>query len=201
MNSAAERETHFYFPTVVSVVKIPDAEILNAKLLSAIDDVRQRYEGQGEDPWSSFFTTYKSQSKLYELPGFRELTERIQQESDKFAESLGLDQSKLLYITGCWLNVYGRGESQDIHVHSQQIISGCYYVKTPQGVPGLSVFSPYADVMLDAPIANSNEMNAKFLEVPAVAGEMVLFRSWMRHCVRANPVDRERISIAFNLTY
>jgi hypothetical protein len=44
-------------------------------------------------------------------------------------------------------------------------------------------------------------MNAKFLEIPAVAGEMVLFRSWMRHCVRANPVDRERISIAFNLTF
>jgi uncharacterized protein (TIGR02466 family) len=201
MSSATERDTHFYFPTVVSVVTIPDAEALNVKLLSAIDDVCKRYADQGSDPWSSFFTTYKSQNKLYELDGFRELTQHIQQESDKFAETLGLDQSKLLYLTGCWLNVYGKGQSQDIHVHSQQVISGCYYVKAPPRVPGLSVFSPYADVMLDAPIAQPNEMNSKFLEIPAVAGEMILFRSWMRHCVRANPVDQQRISIAFNLTF
>ena len=201
MTGEIQRDTHFYFPTVVAVVKVPDADALNARLLTAIEDVRARYKDQGEDPWSEFFTTYKSQNKLYELPGFRDLTLRIQDEGDKFVRFLGLDQSKPLYLTGCWLNVYGRGDSQDVHVHTQQVISGCYYVKAPKNTPGLSVFSPYAEAMLDAPMAEPNEMNVKFLEIPAVAGEMILFRSWTRHCVRPNRTDDERISIAFNFTF
>lgn len=198
MSNAVKRDTQYFFPTVVSVVKLPNAEALNAKLMNAIDGVRTRYKDQGSDPWSEFFTTYKSQNQLYELAGFEELTRHLQRESDEFAKFLGLEVP--LYFTGCWLNVYGPGHSQDLHVHSQQIISGCYYVKAPPGVPGLSVFSPFSEVMLDAPIAMPNELNAKFLEIPAVAGELILFRSWMRHCVRANRSPHERISLAFNLS-
>lgn len=198
MSGAVKRETEFFFPTVLSVVKLPGAEELNAKLLKAIADVRTRYKDEGSDPWSEFFTTYKSQNQLYELPGFEELTQHVQREADQFAKFLGLDVQ--LYFTGCWLNVYGPNHSQDLHVHSQQVISGTYYVQAPPGTPGLSVFSPFSEVMLDAPIATQNEMNAKFLEIPAVAGELILFRSWTRHCVRANRTPHERISIAFNLS-
>jgi uncharacterized protein (TIGR02466 family) len=201
MSSEVKRQTQFYFPTVVAVVHLPDAEALNAKLLQAIGDVRARYKDQGADPWSEFFTTYKSQNKLYELPGFEELTLHIQREADTFARFLGFNNKETpLYLTGCWLNVYGPGESQDVHVHTHQVISGSYYVKAPPGTPGLSVFSPFAEIMLDAPVATPNEMNAKFLEIPAVAGELVLFRSWTRHCVRPNRTNDERISIAFNLS-
>jgi uncharacterized protein (TIGR02466 family) len=198
MSSMVKRDTQFFFPTVVSVVKLPDADALNVKLLSAIEGVRARYKDEGSDPWSEFFTTYKSQNQLYELAGFEDLIQHVQRESEEFAKFLGLDAP--LYFTGCWLNVYGPGHSQDLHVHSQQVISGTYYVKAPPGTPGLSVFSPFSEVMLDAPIATPNEMNAKFLEIPAVAGELILFRSWTRHCVRANRSPHERISLAFNLS-
>jgi ectoine hydroxylase-related dioxygenase (phytanoyl-CoA dioxygenase family) len=67
-------------------------------------------------------------------------------------------------------------------------------------VPGLEVYSPFAEVMLDAPVKEITPMNAKFLEIPVVTGEMLLFRSSMRHCVRPNRTKGERISIAFNLT-
>jgi uncharacterized protein (TIGR02466 family) len=33
---------------------------------------------------------------------------------------------------------------------------------------------------------------------PARAGELILFESWLRHEVVANPVRSERISISFN---
>lgn len=193
-------EIHYFFPTVVETVRIPDADRLNARLMTAIDELRERYKDQGSDPWSEFFTTYKSQNRLYELPAFRELTKHIQREADAFARNLGLDPANPLYITGCWVNVYSEGHSQDLHVHTGQVISGCYYVKTPPDVPGLAVYSPFAEMMLDAPMKQNNATNAKFLEIPAVAGEMLLFRSSMRHCVRPNRTKGERISIAFNLT-
>ncbi|MGE5538647.1 MAG: TIGR02466 family protein [Gemmatimonas sp.] len=200
MAAASQPEMHFFFPTVIQVVNLPDAEALNAKLTAAIKQLRDEYKDQGSDPWSEFFTTYKSQNRLYELPGFRDLMSHIQREADAFGRVLGLDPAKPLYLTGCWLNVYGEGHSQDLHVHTGQVISGCYYVKAPPGVPGLSIFSPFAEEMFDSQYDEQNGLNAKFIEVPAVAGEMLLFRSWTRHCVRPNRTKDERISIAFNFT-
>lgn len=198
--AAEPPEIHYFFPTIVETVGLPDADSLNANLMTAIASLREQHKDQGSDPWSEFFTTYKSQNRLYELPAFRDLTRHIQREADLFARNLGLDPANPLYITGCWVNIYNEGHSQDLHVHTGQVVSGVYYVKTPPGVPGLAVYSPFAEAMLDAPVKEITPMNAKFLEIPAIAGEMLLFRSSMRHCVRPNRTKGERISIAFNLT-
>jgi uncharacterized protein (TIGR02466 family) len=37
--------------------------------------------------------------------------------------------------------------------------------------------------------------------VPARAGQVVLFESWLRHEVMANPVATERVSISFNFNW
>jgi uncharacterized protein (TIGR02466 family) len=36
---------------------------------------------------------------------------------------------------------------------------------------------------------------------PAVAGNVILFESWLRHEVAANRVDQERISVSFNFNW
>ena len=40
--------------------------------------------------------------------------------------------------------------------------------------------------------------NRPWVIVPAEAGSLVLFESWLRHEVTPNPVIAERISISFN---
>jgi uncharacterized protein (TIGR02466 family) len=37
--------------------------------------------------------------------------------------------------------------------------------------------------------------------VPAEAGKVVLFESWLRHEVPANPIAGERISVSFNYNW
>ncbi|MGH8020115.1 MAG: putative 2OG-Fe(II) oxygenase [Opitutaceae bacterium] len=37
--------------------------------------------------------------------------------------------------------------------------------------------------------------------MPAQAGTVVLFESWLRHEVSPHPVDAERISISFNYNW
>jgi uncharacterized protein (TIGR02466 family) len=46
--------------------------------------------------------------------------------------------------------------------------------------------------------ANARPFNQMFVTYPARAGELILFESWLRHEVVANPVRSERISISFN---
>ena len=37
--------------------------------------------------------------------------------------------------------------------------------------------------------------------VPAAAGRVVLFESWLRHEVAPNPADAQRVSISFNYNW
>jgi uncharacterized protein (TIGR02466 family) len=40
--------------------------------------------------------------------------------------------------------------------------------------------------------------NAVWVTLPATAGQLVLFESWLRHEVPPNPAVGERVSISFN---
>ena len=43
--------------------------------------------------------------------------------------------------------------------------------------------------------------NQPWVTLPAAAGSLLLFESWLRHEVVPNPVERERISISFNYSW
>jgi uncharacterized protein (TIGR02466 family) len=47
----------------------------------------------------------------------------------------------------------------------------------------------------------SRTENRPWIIVPAEAGSLVLFESWLRHEVAPNPVTAERISISFNYSW
>jgi len=54
--------------------------------------------------------------------------------------------------------------------------------------------------MLEPPTTGPNNFNTPLVALQPQAGEMVLFRSWLRHSVKPTRSKEERISIAFNIT-
>ena len=202
MAGEPQRQVNFLFPTVVRTVILTDAAAINTRLMPAISDLRARVPGEPPDSWScTLYTTFNSAHELHKEPGFEEITAHLVREANTFAQQLGLDlRNEPLNVRGSWINIYGPGHAQEIHVHANSLISAVYYVKAPEGVPGLMIHSPFSDQMLAPPVAEVRPENMTFDEVPAVEGEIILFRSWTRHSVRPNPVPGERISIAFNFS-
>ena len=201
MAAEAERQVNFLFPTVIRTVILPDAAAINARLMPAITDLRARVPGDVPDSWScTLYTTFNTAHDLHQQPGFEEVTAHIEREANLFARDLGLDLgNKPLAVQGSWINIYGPGHSQEVHVHSNSLVSAVYYAKAPEGVPGLMVHSPFGEQMLAPKVVEPTPATMLFDEVPAIEGEIILFRSWTRHSVRPNNVPGERISIAFNL--
>ncbi|MGE5538648.1 MAG: TIGR02466 family protein [Gemmatimonas sp.] len=197
----AQRQTHFLFPTVIGMVTLPDAPALNARVMRAIDDLRARVPGDTPDAWSgSLYTTFETLKTVHQEPGFGDLTGLVEGHVNDFARQLGMALGNTpVRTTSSWLNIYGAGHNQEIHVHANSLISAVYYVKAPPGVPGLKIHSPFHDTMLMPPVVETSPANMMFDELPAVEGRLIMFRSWTRHSVRANPVEGERVSIAFNL--
>jgi uncharacterized protein (TIGR02466 family) len=197
----AQRQTHFLFPTVVRMSTIEDAPALNARLTGAIAELRARVPGPPPDSWSgSLYTTFDTLKTVHLEPGFGDLAAVVEREANDFARQLGMELGKTpVRILSSWLNIYGPGHNQEVHVHANSLISAVYYVKAPDGAPGLKIHSPFHDSMLSPPIVEITPANQLFDELPAAPGRLMMFRSWTRHSVRANPVTGERVSIAFNL--
>jgi uncharacterized protein (TIGR02466 family) len=197
-----KRGVHKFFPVAVQTSEIGDAAKLNKSIIGEITKIRGTVPNSLPEAWScNLYTTISSGINLLDQPAFASLQQHILTEAAAFAEVYGLDfASYPPRITECWVNVYGQGDSQEAHNHANSVISGIYYVAAPEGCGELLFHAPMSDTMLEPPTTGPNNVNTPLVALQPQAGEMVLFRSWLRHSVKPTRGKEERISIAFNLT-
>jgi uncharacterized protein (TIGR02466 family) len=199
-----------YFPTRLYTAALGGrgAHALNRRLL---EECRQlRADDAAGRRWSSVnypggYTSYGSAHRLQRLsPTFAELEIRLARHVRAFAKALewNLDGRKLA-MTDCWANIMPRLTAHSSHLHPLSSLSGTYYVQTPAGSPGLKFEDPRLERFMAAPPRKSNAgaANRTWVTVPAAAGRLVLFESWLRHEVAANPVGGERVSVSFNYNW
>lgn len=174
------------------------ATVLNRELLEATEKLRLA-DAAGQR-WSKFnypggFTTYGSLDKLHLMSSvFSDLQKQIDRHVRAYAKTLQWNlRGQKLVMTDCWVNVMPKGCAHSFHLHPQSLISGTYYVRVPHGAPGLKFEDPRLSSFMAAPVRPGLHITN-----PAKAGEVVLFESWLRHEVPANPVAAERVSISFN---
>lgn len=196
------KEIRLLFPTVVQESFIDDAAEVNRALLQAIDDIKAETPNGLPSSWScTLYTTIESQNALHNLAPFRELAAYITGKANDFAKTLKVRLDDYpLEMRSMWVNVYGKGHSQEIHNHSNSVFSGVYYVKAPPGSPGLLIHGPMADTMVHMPVTEETLLNSTMGEISAEEGKLVMFRSWLKHSVKPSPIDEDRISIAVNFS-
>jgi uncharacterized protein (TIGR02466 family) len=137
-------------------------------------------------------------------PTFATLERKLNRHVAKFARTLEFDlEGRSLAMTDCWVNIMPRQVVHGLHLHPLATISGTYYVKTPKGSSGLKFEDPRLERFMAAPprLAGARPQNRSWFVIPAEAGNVVLFESWLRHEVPPNPVASERISISFNYNW
>jgi uncharacterized protein (TIGR02466 family) len=167
------------------------------------DDVAGRRWSAANYPGG--YTLYGSASRMQRLsPTFARLEKLLTRHVLRYAAALELDlEGRALAMTDCWVNIMPRYVVHSLHLHPLSTISGTYYVQTPRGAPGLKFEDPRLDRYMAAPPRKADCLphNKPWVVMPAAAGSLLLFESWLRHEVVPNPVDRERISISFNYSW
>ena len=151
------------------------------------------------------YTSYGSMAQLHRFSStFGELERRINRHVKVFTTRLEMDlRKRTFHMTDCWVNIMPRQVVHSLHLHPLATISGTYYVKTPAGSPGLKFEDPRLERFMAAPPRRpgARPQNRPWFVIPAAAGNVVLFESWLRHEVPPNPVNAERISISFNYSW
>ena len=204
------RTLHSLFPTRVWAAPLQrgGARVLNRQLLREclqlrIDDAAGRAWSQRN--YLGGFTSYGSVSRMHTVsPTFAALARLIDRHVARFAKTLQFDLlDRRLEMTDCWVNIMPQGVVHSLHLHPLSTISGTYYVQTPAGAPGLKFEDPRLDRYMAAPprLPEAQADNRSWVMLPAKAGSLLLFESWLRHEVMPNPITRERISISFNYSW
>ncbi len=195
------------FPTHVYSARLKGAAggRLNARLLRECRQLRlddaagRRWSAKG---YPGGYTSYGSAHRMHRMSAtFAALERAIDPHVARFAGALDLDLTgRELAMTDCWVNIMPRGTAHGLHLHPLATISGTYYVRTPRGCPGLKLEDPRLERMMAAPprLAKAARQNRPWVVLPAEAGSLLLFESWLRHEVPANLAAGERISISFN---
>jgi uncharacterized protein (TIGR02466 family) len=201
---------HSYFSTLVYTAALQrrGTPELNARLL---EECRQlRTDDASGRRWSAAnypggYTSYASAHRLQRLsPTFAELERKLARHVQAFAAAVEWDLAgRPLSMTDCWVNIMPRRNAHPAHLHPLSTLSGTYYVETPLGSPGLKFEDPRLERFMAAPprARDARRVNRPWITLPARAGELLLFESWLRHEVLSNRDARERVSVSFNYSW
>ena len=192
------------FPTLVYSARLREWQTLNRRLLRECEQLE--HDDEAGRRWSALnypggYTSYNSASRMHELsPTFSLLQRTIDRHVAAFTRSLEFDlNGRELVMIDCWVNIMPQHVVHGLHLHPLSTISGTYYVQTPKNSPGLKFEDPRLDRFMAAPPRKAK--SASWVVLPAEAGNVVLFESWLRHEVPPNQTKQRRISISFNYSW
>lgn len=207
---ARRMAVHSFFPTRVyeAPLQRTNWHRLNNELLRECHQIREHdLAGQkwSKKNYPGGFTSYGSLCRMHKMSStFAELERKLNRHVKTYAEALELDlEGRALAMTDCWINIMPHHVVHGLHLHPLSTISGTYYVRTPRGCAGIKFEDPRLDRFMAAPPrkADCSPVSKPWVTIPAEAGKVVLFESWLRHEVPPNPLQSERVSISFNYNW
>ena len=100
-----------------------------------------------------------------------------------------------------WANINYKGGYNRPHIHPNSLWSGVYYIKTPDRCGHLKIEDARTVSLMSRP-KKTNKQEPKHLwrevHFEPKAGRLIMFPSWVNHCVESNESDDIRISVSFN---
>jgi uncharacterized protein (TIGR02466 family) len=184
---------HGIFPCPVYIVK-RDSELSSKEDKDIEDIIKEGMKNQKSGNATSV-NSYIFNSKLKEIKQFCEQQIKI------YVEKVILPVGELdCYITQSWLNITKPGEWHHQHCHPNSIISGVFYISTEESdrIAFIDPNTKIKQVMSFRP-KKYNMFNSFIWGSTVNTNELILFPSWLEHCVESNEkATTDRISLSFN---
>lgn len=194
-----DTKTLLLFPTAVTRVVVKRHDTLNRRLMSEIENIRAQTSSGMPRSWASvLYTTLGTDNTLHLRGPFEEFTKIMSDEVRVFAETKSVDlHDNDIFIQSCWLNVFHKGHSMDVHNHPNSVFTGIYFVKAPAGGARLLLRSPTKEMGLTIPVTEENELNRNLVAYKPNEGDLILFDSHVLYNFHLHDVEDEHINLTF----
>lgn len=188
-----------WFHTPVWARQIIEHEQINRDILAVMD----RLERETESITRSNVGGWHSHDQIHRRDDMAEIRRIIGKSCVGCAAFMEFDFDGFeLVIKEMWLNKNGPGDFNKAHIHPNAILSGAYYVRTPENSGNIEFYDPVpARLMNVYPVKTHKRINAQAAEYKAREGLLVIFPSWLQHAVQPNKSDEFRVSLSFNVSF
>ena len=150
---------------------------------------------------------WQSHPRLQHEKKYKALVDKIKLVSEKYFSDMSW-QVQQYQITDMWSNILKPGEMHRPHTHSNNILSGVYYLqakpddKNSVATAAIQFYDPRPQTRILVPGVNENKKeNSSIWFYPSVVNRMLMFPSWLEHHVPINNSNMERISISWNVMF
>ena len=172
----------------------------NDILISKVYQLRTVFGAGNTQDWLSGTRSpdncYK-QSNIAEYLEFKPLVERITQCVHELAREHGSDDD--YFCTEGWYNIYSSNRYQEYHVHPNSIFSAVYFMKSGEDSQGLHIKRPdYGGMLPPKNKKRDTPFNQEVIIAPPQERTVIIFRSYLEHCVPPSNLKTDRVTAALN---
>lgn len=184
----------YWWPQEVGFYDNPKHNELN--LIDYCYEIQAKTESGGKG-WISK-ETYNTSDGAYELhldSRFKQLNDWINKSITLYIQETKIDFKPKEYQS--WFNIYKKGDYQEVHVHPNSILSAVYFLKAGEKSSSLVLHPPFQD-QRDISKTDGSMGTTTTIKYNPIPGRLVVFRSYLPHCVGKHQDDEDRITIAYN---
>ena len=186
------RELYFATPIYVKDVGTPE---FNAQLEQNIIN----WSRQDKGVQKTNVNGWHSPTDMHLKPEYKMLVDILYQAQHFIYKDELLDNEP--FLGNMWANINPPGGYNRAHTHPNSLWSGVYYVKAPINSGHLKVEDPKPSINISRPRRKQGQLPKHLwneVHFEPIAGRLIMFPSWLNHCVDTNQSNDIRISVSFN---
>ena len=182
-----------YFPTIIYA---KDVQLDNRLFEREVIEWSKKDKGIRRTNMIGWHST----TEMHQIPVFKPLVDEL------FKMQMEIYKEELLtrepIIGNMWANINPPGGYNRPHIHPNSHFSGVYYIKAPQNSGEIVFNDPRsaAHMVMPERVKDIKPPSHLWREVRVnpLEGRMLMFPSWLWHCVEPNGSNDIRISVSFN---
>jgi uncharacterized protein (TIGR02466 family) len=185
-------EKEEFFSNLILTCEIPN---VNNQLLTNFCIDKIKYEET--EPNQSVLSNFELQT-----PILNNISRTIETCIESLKEEYGFKKNLDLKIKKSWVNLNTCNSTLRPHLHIDSIFSGVYYVNCKENNSKLTFINPitvHPYVITHNMIETYNKFNSALWSFQPKTGMLIIFPSWLIHCIENTENVEKRISIAFNI--
>ena len=181
-----------YFPTIVYA---KDVNLNNRLFENAVIEWSQKDQGIKRTNLKG----WHSETDMHKIPVFKPLVDELFKMQHEIYKEEWLDKEPTM--GNMWANINPPGAMNRPHIHPNSHFSGVYYIKAPKN-SGQIVFNDprtLSHMLMPTRIEKTPPSHLwREVRVDPLEGRILMFPSWLWHCVEPNESSDIRISVSFN---
>ena len=165
----ADVKMHECFPTMISEFSYHPDKLSQQQMTGYIKEVKKNHKFHTDD-------------KLHNMSYYADLRDAVLVANKDYVKKLGYHY-KHLEITGMWANYLYEGDAHPPHTHSNNFLSGVYYLEAQDGAAPIQFYDPRPQANVLRPRNKANWQNCSMIQFDAIKGVGYIFPSWLQHWV------------------